>query len=155
MSTTVRVAEVEDVPALQIVRRQSIESNFTDEYERNRFADLVAYDSRDLKRWVESDQFTVLLMETEITPVTYGAVDRSNARIAALYTAPEYEGEGRATEILRRLEEEVESSGESDTIEVTVPLPGYTFFQEKGYEVIEDSTWNDLEAKFCRKSLTC
>lgn len=154
MSTTVRRATVDDVPALQIVRRQSVESNFTDVYDRNRFADLVAYDSRDLKHWIEAENFSVMMMETDITPVSYGACDRDNGTITALYTAPEYEGEGRATELLQRMEEILIDSGH-ETAEVTVPLPGFSFFQDRGYEVIEEAKWNSLEARLCRKDITC
>lgn len=133
MTVRVRECEPSDVPSLEVIRSQSIDSGVVDDYDRSAYADLVTDATVDLPAWIESDDYLSLVVETEVTPVGFGVYDRSEARILALCTAPEYTGFGCASRLLERFERAAGDDG-SGTVRVTAPLGSAGFFEEHGFE---------------------
>lgn len=150
---TVREARPSDLPALEIVRRQAIEDGFSRVYERNQFADLVAGPSQRLGEWVDSESVAVLMVETKYTPVSFGAVHRDEGEVCALYTAPEYQGEGCGTELLGRLERVLRRLSKS-VVTLGSPRNAEEFFRKQGYEKIGVSTEGPVETVRMSKNLT-
>lgn len=147
MDVTIRAVEPSDVPGLGILRRQAIEATFRSDYDRAEFVDLVAGTDDDLEQWVHNEAVTVLLVETEVTPVSYAALDRETAELLALFTSPDYQEEGFATLLLDRIEERTDVS----TVETVAPEPAVGFFQRRGFEAIADAEWHGLPGKRMEK----
>jgi N-acetylglutamate synthase-like GNAT family acetyltransferase len=147
-------AEPEDVSGLDIVRRQAIETGFTDVYERSQFADLVARPDPNLRDWIEDENHLVLKVESDMTPFAYGVVDRSSGEIKGLYTAETYQDEGHAKRLLKRMETEAESSG-LEVVSVDAPKNSKQFFERVGYrdEGTADREELSIELRLMKKSL--
>lgn len=133
MPSTIREATASDVPSLEIVRQQAIEAGFTGRYDRSEFVDLVATPDDRLPDWIDASETLVLVAETDVTTVGYGAYAPSSGRILALYTAPAYQGEGCATELLDRFEARARTDGR-ERLRATVPLNAVEFFRNRGFE---------------------
>lgn len=133
MATGIREATAGDVPSLEVIRQQAMEAGFTDQYPRSAFADLVATPDDRLHGWVEATDTLVLVAETGVTPVGYGVYERPSGRVLALYTAPEYQGEGWATRVLERFERRAREDG-TEQLQATVPLNAVEFFLHRGFE---------------------
>lgn len=129
----VREATISDVPALEVVRRQAIEAGFSDEYDRAAFADLVASADDRLPVWVDDPEWLVLVSESEVTPVGFGALDTATGEIGALYTTPEHEGKGSASTILKRFEQRARTAA-LDLLHATVPRNAVGFFERQGFD---------------------
>lgn len=133
MPPTIREATIEDVPSLEVIRKQAIEAGFTDHYPRSEFADLIATPDDRLRAWIESPDALVLMAETDVTPVGFGAYEVPTARVLALYTAPEYQGEGCASALLERFERRARDDGK-DRLRATVPPNAAGFFDRRGFD---------------------
>lgn len=152
MDVTLREAHAPDVPVLEIVRRQAIEHRFADEYDRSKVADLVAEAEADLPAWIESDHHDVILVESEVTVLAFGVLDRSMGVIEGVYTAPDYEREGWASRIVERMISLAREDG-LDTLEATVPRPAEAFFLARGFEPGEKQERDGFPAQTMRKPL--
>jgi GNAT superfamily N-acetyltransferase len=128
-----RPATQADVPGLEVIRRQAIESGFTDEYDRSAFAHLVATPEERLEAWITSSAYEVLVGETEVTAVCFGVFDRESGEIIGLYTAPNHERKGCATALLAAFEATAREDG-IDQITVDAPLNAVDFFEDRGFE---------------------
>lgn len=133
MPNTIREAIPEDAPSLDVIRKQAMEAGFTDHYRRSDFADLIATPDDRLHDWIASPDTLVLVAETDITPICFGVYEVRSARILALYTAPEYHGEGCASALLDRFEHQARNDGKS-RLQATVPLNAIDFFEHRGFE---------------------
>lgn len=133
MVDPIRHATTADIPALEVIRQQAMEAGFTDTYSRPDFADLIAAPNQQLQKWIGSDDIVVLVGETEITPIGYGAYEPASARVLALYTAPEYQGQGCGRAILDRFEERAANMNHP-TLHATVPLNAVEFFERRGFD---------------------
>lgn len=133
MQVEIREAAPSDLPALEIVRRQAIEAGFTDEHDRNDFADLVARADPSLREWITSEGHLAMLGETAVTVVCYGVLDRREGAVEALYTAPEYQDHGCAGVLLDRFERAMREEGGS-SLAVTSPPAAVGFFERFGFE---------------------
>lgn len=117
---------------LEIVRQQAIEAGFSDVYERETFADLVAQPHPDLQEWIEDAAVSVPLLETSVTPVSFGAFRVDNARILALYTAPEYQERGLASRLLKTFIDRARKHG-TPRLEVHAPRNAVSFFEHHDF----------------------
>lgn len=133
MPNTIRQPTLVDIPSLEVIRKQAMEDGFTDRYDRSNFAGLISTSNDNLREWISSDDKEVLAVETDITTIGFGAYDRSSARILALYTAPNYQGEGCASTLLEKFEHRARQDGRSQ-LAVTVPLNAIDFFEHRGFE---------------------
>lgn len=133
MPGTIREATPADAPALDVIRQQAMEAGFTGRYPRSTFADLVAAPDERLRDRIGSPDTLVLVDETQVTLASFGAYEVPSARIVALYTAPEYQDEGRASALLRRFERRAHEDGK-DWLRATVPLNAVGFFERRGFE---------------------
>lgn len=147
MDVTIREARPEDVPTLTILRQQALEAAYRDTYDPTEVADIVARVG-DLRSWIGADAVTVLVVETEVTAVGYGALDHEAGELTALYTSPDYQREGFGSELLARLEQRVP---EDAAVEAATPEHAVGFFEREGYAVGEDTRWHDLPAVTVRK----
>lgn len=142
MDVTIREAEPSDVMSIDILRRQALEEAFRGEFDRSAFNDLVATTDPDLEGWIDSDRCSVLVAETEVTAVCYGAVDCEACSLLALYTSPDYQREGFASLLLDRLRD----AAECDSLSATVPTTAREFFEAVGFERTGDTRWQGLPA---------
>ncbi|GGN84788.1 MULTISPECIES: GNAT family N-acetyltransferase [Haloarcula] len=129
----VREATAADVPALDVIRRQAIEAAFTGEYDRAVFADLVASPDDRLPEWVADPAWVVLVVESEVTAVGYGAVNTETGELGALYTAPDHEGSGCGSTLLEQLERRACEAGR-DRLRAATPRTAVGFFERHGFE---------------------
>lgn len=143
MDVTIREAGTDDVPSLDILRRQAVEDAFGGVYDRSTVADLVATDTEDLRSWIADDRYDVRLAETEVTAVCYGVLDREACRIEALWTSPDYQREGFASLLLDRIEQDADC----DRLAVVAPEPAVPFFQAVGFAATAEATWHGLPAE--------
>ena len=148
----IREARASDVPSLEIVRRQAIESGFSGEYDRSAFAGLVAAPERKLPEWIEEPRYLTLIAETEISPLAFGTYDRDRATILALYTAPEEERRGLASALLERFEREARERGETELVAIS-PRGAVGYFFARGFERVGTAEWNGVSAYELTKSL--
>lgn len=133
MSGPIREATPADAPALDVIRQQAMEAGFTDHYPRSAFADLVAAPDERLRDRIGAPDTLVLVVEADVTLASFGAYEVPSARIVALYTAPEYQDEGRASALLGRFERRAREDGK-DRLHATVPLNAVGFFERRGFE---------------------
>jgi GNAT superfamily N-acetyltransferase len=129
----VRRATQVDLPGLEVIRQQAIESAFTDEYDRQDFAHLVATPEDRLEGWITGSSHLVLVGESEVTEVCFGVLERETGTIRGLYTAPNHAGHGCASAILERFEAAAREEG-LDHLEVAAPLNAVGFFESRGFE---------------------
>jgi len=148
----IREAVEDDIPVLEIVRRQAIEAGYDDAYEQAEFAELVARPDKDLASWIREDHILVYLIETQYTPACYGVYDRIEGQVLDIFTAPEYEGKGYAGQILDRFEDVAEEDGR-DVVRVAVPKNARYFFESKGYEEVGREKKDGLDVLTYKKSV--
>lgn len=101
-------------------------------YDRSNFAHLVAEPHPDLESWIEDPRMIVNLFETPITPVSFGAYDRSDGHIPMLCTSPDYQGEGLAGRLLDRFLAVAREEGTS-RVKVSVPRNAEDFFKHHDF----------------------
>ncbi|MFC7059373.1 GNAT family N-acetyltransferase [Halovenus salina] len=101
-----READTADARVLWSTKHEAIDGLVTGEYTD---AELEAWtpDSgaiSDFRRAIDSDPFDVLVAEADGTTVGYGVLNRSEARIDAVFIDPEHSRQGIATSVMRQLE---------------------------------------------------
>lgn len=129
----IRAATREDVPSLEVLRRQALEAGLTGTYDQSEIAPLVATPDDRLPDWVASAETVVLVAATDITPIGFGAYDPAPGRVLGLYTAPAYQGRGCASAILDRFEARARADGHR-RLRVAAPLTAVSFFEARGFE---------------------
>ncbi|MFW6436997.1 MAG: GNAT family N-acetyltransferase [Halococcoides sp.] len=145
MPTTIRPASREDATALDVLRRQALESTLTDHYERSAVADLVATPDRDLADRIAADDWRVLVAATDAAQAGYAVFDADRARITDIYVAPHRQREGLGSALLDRLLA-------ADTPATAVaPDPVADFFVSNGFQKVEVTTWHGLAAVELRR----
>lgn len=149
---TFREAKKQDIPSLEIVRRQAIETGFTSVYDRSDFADLVAEPLPEMEGWIDDDTVEFILAETEFTPICFGVYGLSSSRILAFYTAENYRKEGHAKRLYGYLES-VAADSDNTKIEVVSPLNARGFFESLGFEAVGTTRKNDLKMVEMQKNL--
>lgn len=152
MSDPIRDATTEDIPTLIVIRQQAMEAGFTEAYSRSQFADLIAVPVNQLRDWITSQDVLVLVGETDITPICYGAYDHAAARILALYTATEYQGNGCGTAILKRFEQ-LAINANTHTVHATIPRNAVGFFERRGFHRDRTTNQDGIEMIEMSKSL--
>ncbi|QCC52732.1 GNAT family N-acetyltransferase [Halapricum salinum] len=152
MEVTIRDADPEDETGLRILRGQALKAAFQDEYDRKTVGDLVATVDDDLSAWIDNDRSRVLVAETEITPVSYGVLDREHGELLSILTSPDYQREGFATQLLDRLETHAREH-DVETLTATAPDVSRAFFEDLGFESVGDGEWYGLDAVVFEKLL--
>lgn len=132
MGVKIRTAEPSDVPALEIIRRQAIESAFAAVYDRSVYADAVATPDEAVPKWIESEDHLLLVAASDVTPVAFTAVDRTTGRIYHLHTAPDYQRRGYASELVDAVTSRV-STDEPSQLWTWCPEPSLSFFESYGF----------------------
>lgn len=129
----IREAEVSDVPALEVVRRQAIEAGFTDVYDRETFAPLVATPDQALPDRVRKPAWLVLVAESEVTAVGFAALETDTGRIQGPYTAPNHWGRGCARRLIDRFADRAQSE-DLELLHADAPRNAVGFFEQCGFE---------------------
>ena len=88
---------------------------------------------------MESEQFVVLLVETDDGPAGYGVLNIDEARIDAVFVAPEHAGQGLGSSLVGQLETRAQMLGLAD-LTVVSSLNARAFYESLGYEPYEDRT---------------
>lgn len=148
-----REAEPGEAPGLDIVRRQAIETGFTDTYERDQFADLVAGVDPNLSNWIERDTILVLVVKSDMTPFAYGVLNKQSGQILGLYAAETYQNEGHASRILDQFHKQARKAG-VDELQVDSSLNATTFFEKIGFERVKKLTDPQLDLPLIRMKKT-
>ncbi|ACV10798.1 GCN5-related N-acetyltransferase [Halorhabdus utahensis DSM 12940] len=149
MSITIREAASEDVPSLEILRRQAIEAACSDVYDRERFADLVATPDDRLPMWVEGSG-TVLVAETSITSVGYVVVEDGN--VHGIYTSPDYRREGFARSLLEAAQRHAGDHNWSH-LRAVAPEVSAGFFEACGFTAVGTDDWHGLPGTVFEKQI--
>ena len=142
---SIRRASIEDLPGLRIIRSQAIEACYSGVFDRNQFADLVVGRDGRLKASLNDELVTVLVAETEQTPVGYTVVDEATGEISGIFTSPDVQGSGIGTRLLETAQRVLVDAGH-DTIEAAVPEAVLPFFTQHGFQSQGATTWRDLPA---------
>lgn len=145
MDVTVREAAPEDVPALDILRRQAVQAAVRGEYDPARVADIVAEAGAALDAIVDAPDHSVVLIETEVTVVGFASVDTSSWEILGIYTSPDYQGEGFASQVLARVREDAADAG-ATALTTTAPDSAVGFFESVGFDRTGSTTWHGVPA---------
>lgn len=153
MSLEIREATPADAASLDVIRRQALEAGLSGEYPRSAFADLVASRDERLRDWIEDDDALVLVAETEVTPVGFGAYRRTEARVLALHTAPDHQDEGCGTVLLERFERQARLDG-MDRVVAAAPRNSVEFFDRRGFERRGTVEREGVTLVECRKPLS-
>jgi len=90
-------------------------------------------------RAMESEQFVVLLVEADTGPVGYGVLNIDEARIDAVFVAPEHTGEGLGSSLVRQLETRARMLGMTE-LTVVSSLNARGFYEALGYDAYEERT---------------
>ncbi|WP_136688094.1 GNAT family N-acetyltransferase [Halorhabdus amylolytica] len=152
MKVTIRTATSTDVPSLGILRGQAIEAACSDVYDRKQYADLVADPRGDLGTWIDDDPTTVLVAETEITPVAYAVLAEDTGEVPSIATNTDYQGEGFGSVLVDRLEERAGEIGLTELC-VSAPTVAAGFFETQGFEQEGETDWHGLPARRLVKSI--
>lgn len=108
------------------------------------------------KQAMESDQFVVLLAETDDDPAGYGVLNVEEARIDAVFVDPEHAGDGLGSSLVRQLETRARMMGLSE-LTVVSSLNAQPFYESLEYEQFDSRTRTiddvDLEFVAVRKEL--
>ena len=88
---------------------------------------------------MESEQFVVLLVETDDGPAGYGVLNIDEARIDAVFVAPGHAGQGLGSSLVRQLETRAQMMGLAD-LTVVSSLNAQGFYESLGYEPYEHRT---------------
>jgi len=152
MEVTIRDAEPDDETGLRILRSQALKASFQDHYDRKTVGDLVARVDADMSSWIDDDRYLVLIAETEITPVSYAVLDCEEGILRSIVTSPDYQREGFANQVLKRIES---AAGEDDHdhLVAVAPEPTTAFFTAVGFERIGNAEWYDIAANRLQKQL--
>lgn len=152
-----RQAEPRDAAEILAVKRTAIES--TD----------GTYDETQVEAWrpseealpafehaMESEQFVVLLAETDSEAAGYGVLNVEEGRIDAVFVDPEYAGLGVGTSLVGQLETRARMLGRKE-LTIVSSLNARAFYESLGYEMVGARTRTidgvDLEFVTVRKEL--
>lgn len=152
MEVDIREAGTSDESGLRILRSQAIKATFQETYDRRTVGELVATVDADLGDRIADDRFLVLVAETEITPVSYGVLDRETGDIVSIVTSPDYRREGFASQVFDSLESSARER-DHDRIRAVVPDESRTFFEAVGFDAAETDEWHGLDATVFEKRL--
>jgi putative acetyltransferase len=152
-----RQAEPEDAPDVLGIKQAAIEAT-ADTYSE---AQIRAWRPTNgalpaFKQAIVNDQFVVLLAETADGPAGYGVLNTDEARIDAVFVAPEHAREGLGSSLVGQLETRGQMMGLSE-LTVVSSLNAQAFYESLGYEPFESRTRSiddtDLEFVTVRKTL--
>lgn len=133
MDVTVRTATAADVATLGVLRRQAVDDavrEYTGEPPRD--AVLSGTEAR-LRERIGEDRYRVHVIETEVTAVCYGVLDRETGRLDGVFTSPKYQREGFASALLDRLESAAAEAG-VETLTAVAPESAEGFFRSNGFD---------------------
>lgn len=150
MEVTIREATSSDQTQLEILRAQAIQATYREYLDRGTVAELVATVAADLPTWLEADRYTVILAATEITPVSFGALDDSEGEILAVFTSPDYRREGFASQVLDRIESDARDA-DAAHLGTIAPDPVVPFFESQGFEPSGSTEWHGISGTRLRK----
>jgi putative acetyltransferase len=135
-----RQAEPEDAENVLEIKQAAIEST------------IETYSEQQVEAWrpteealpafehaMASEQFVVLLVETDSRPAGYGVLNIEAARIDAVFVEPGQAGRGLGSSLVSQLETRARMLG-LDELTVVSSLNARPFYESLGYEPYEDRT---------------
>jgi putative acetyltransferase len=135
-----RQARPADAEAVLGIKQAAIESTDDTYSERQVESWRPAEDALPtFKQAMESEQFVVLLVEAAEGPAGYGVLNIDEARIDAVFVAPDHAGQGLGSSLVRQLETRARMVGLSE-LTVISSLNALPFYESLGYEQFDDRT---------------
>lgn len=134
MQTTFRIAGPSDLPAITACFLQSIQRSCTGNYSPAEIA-VWSETAEHSERWLSAirDQY-FLLVEVGESLAGFGTVKDGNY-IDFMYLHPDFQGQGIASELLKKLESRALKSG-TKVIRSDVSYTARPFFEKHGYTVL-------------------
>lgn len=96
---------------------------------------------------VEAPDVTMLVAEVEDSVAGFGAADLEEGTVVADYVHPDYQDRGVGTALLTRLETALTEAGH-DVVRLTASLNAVSFYDRRGYEIVERTTLDEAEVEF-------
>ncbi len=157
MSLVSRKATIDDISILEIIRKQALDYGLSsiEKYDRKNFSNIVGSPDKSLSNYIKSDNFLVLVAETEITEVGYIVYDIDKSIIIGLYVSSDHQEKGCGSFLLKKIEKIAAEKG-NNTLSINVPYNAWGFFKRKGFEKIKKGRWDDnIETLYLEKTLSC
>lgn len=85
------------------------------------------------------------------TPAATGYLDLKNGSVEAIFTLPEFEGKGLATQILNTLKTEAKSRGFKEIILSSTPN-AFEFYKRNGFRLVKESLY---QSEMANADLRC
>lgn len=96
---------------------------------------------------IEDPDVTMLVAEVEDAIAGFGAADLDEGLVVADYVHPDYQDRGVGTALLTRLEDALAEAGH-ETVQLTASLNAVSFYERKGYDIVERTTLDEAEVEF-------
>ncbi|CAM3588625.1 GNAT family N-acetyltransferase [Rahnella victoriana] len=137
----VRLASPDEAEILWEIRNQAIRHGCKNTYG----ADIVmAWTPEQMpagyRKAIAENPFFVAQVHGLDTPVATGFLDLKNGSVEAIFTLPEYEGKGLATQILAAIKAEAKSRGFTALTLASTPN-AFEFYKKNGFCLVKESLY--------------
>lgn len=144
---TVRIASPDEAEVLWNIRNQAIRHGCKNTYD----AEVVmAWTPEQMppgyRQAIAHNPFFVASPVDETLAVATGFLDLDNGSVEAIFTLPEYEGKGLATQILHAIKAEARSRGFAVLTLSSTPN-ACKFYQKNGFSLVRESLYRSEMAK--------
>lgn len=96
---------------------------------------------------LDDEEAALFVAEVDGEIVGFGAADVDEGKVVADYVHPAYQDQGVGTAILARVERELADGGHSEA-NLTASVNAESFYEQRGYDVIERTTLDEAEVEF-------
>ncbi|WP_431297110.1 GNAT family N-acetyltransferase [Rahnella sp. PAMC 25559] len=98
------------------------------------------------RKAIEENPFFVAHAHGQDTPAATGFLDLKNGSVEAIFTLPEFEGKGLATQILEAIKAEAKSRGFRALTLASTPN-AFEFYKKNGFSLVKESLYRSEMAK--------
>ena len=143
----VRLASPDEAEILWEIRNQAIRHGCKNTYG----ADIVmAWTPEQMpagyRKAIAENPFFVAQVHGLETPAATGFLDLKNGSVEAIFTLPEFEGKGLATQILDAIKAEAKSRGFRALTLASTPN-AFEFYKKNGFSLVKESLYRSEMAK--------
>lgn len=138
---TIRAATLADTEAILVVHVAAIIAHGPSAYSDKQVAAWAAK-TEGIDRYataVEDASTELIVAESDGSVIGFGELNRETGEIKAIFVAPEWNGTGIGSSILRHLEQQLRDDG-FDVVRLRAVLNAISFYEQQGYERAERVT---------------